>query len=642
MARSYARLSADSFDDAHPLARRVGYLLRDMPEELTPRHGALPGDVRVVVDRRRVRLPRMLGASALFSACYGNVGSSIYYALGVTAAFALGLTPLAMLLAGGIFVTTALNYAEGTTAIPYAGGASSFARRAFNESAGFLVGWVQLLNYTATVSISAYFAIGYLGVFSAYVPVLKLLTVPQDHALAAVALTGLLILVNVIGIQESSLLNLILALLDLVTQVALVVLGVWLLLNFNTVLHNIHLGVAPTWGKFLAGISIAMVTYTGIETISNMSEEARNPARSVPRATFAVIAAVLLVSTFLPTIGMSVFPVHPDGLGGFTTDLATRWKDDPVAGIVSFFRPAALAFWAGVWVAILAFTILVIATNAGLIGISRLSYSMAAHKLFPRVFSQLHPRFRTPFVSIIVFGFVAALLILPGQIDLMASVYSLAATFAFAMAHLAVMRLRFVEPDLRRPFQMPLNIPFGRSKIPVLSVVGALAIGAVFTQLFFENIQGSTFIYVCWLIAGALIFVAYRLRHKRSLWQPMACAPPRRLYRRPLAPFERIGENHEQRLRVGRRRPRDAAKTRMEEPPQPLTQRLLAAADRMRNPWRWLALAGWAALVGTGVLAVILDLSNTDPFGHTLGWSVGVLLVAVFAGFLLFRSRAER
>src|SRR5262245_63905117 len=134
-----------------------------MPDPSVPRRGKLPGDVRVVVARRRVRLPRMLGAGALFAACYGNVGSSIYYALGVTAGFALGLTPLAMILAGGIFVTTALNYAEGTTAIPYAGGSSSFARRAFNETTGFLVGWIQLLNYTATVSISAYFAIGYLS-----------------------------------------------------------------------------------------------------------------------------------------------------------------------------------------------------------------------------------------------------------------------------------------------------------------------------------------------------------------------------------------------------------------------------------------------------------------------------------------------
>lgn len=584
----------------------------------------------------------MLGPSALFAACYGNVGSSIYYALGVTAGYALGLTPLAMILAGGIFVTTALNYAEGTSAIPYAGGSSSFARRAFNDSTGFLVGWVQLLNYTATVSISAYFAIGYLGIFGSYVPVLKLLTHPQYHALAAVALTGLLIVVNIIGIQESSLLNLMLALLDLMTQVALVVLGIWLLLNFSTVLHNIHLGVAPTWGNFLASISIAMVTYTGIETISNMSEEAKNPGRSVPRATFAVIAAVLFVSSFLPTIGMSVLPIHPDGYGGFTTNLATTWKDDPVAGIVTFFHPHALAFWAGVWVGVLAFTILVIATNAGLIGISRLSYSMASHKVFPSVFARLHPRFRTPFVSIIVFGIVAAVLIVPAQIDLMAAVYALAATFAFAAAHLAVMRLRFVEPDLRRPFQMPINIRFGRSSIPVLSVIGALAIGAVFTQLFFQNIQGSTFIYVGWLSVGAMIFVAYRLRCERSLWQRLSAPPPAHLPHYVPAPYERIGQSYAQRVHVGKRHVRDAARPASEKPAPSLGQRLLATAVGMRNPWRVLAIVGLVALVGVAVLSVAVSVSDLSAVAPPLGWSVGVIVIAVVVGILLVRGRAGR
>src|SRR5919202_4548095 len=166
-----------------------------MSDRPVPRPGRLPGDVRVRLAGRRAKLPRTLGASALFAACYGNVGSSIYYALGVTAAFALGLTPLALILAGGIFVTTALNYAEGTSAIPHAGGSSSFAKRAFNAPIGFLVGWIQLLNYTATVSISSYFAIGYLGVFGQYVAVFRNLTDVRWHAAAAVALTGLLIVI---------------------------------------------------------------------------------------------------------------------------------------------------------------------------------------------------------------------------------------------------------------------------------------------------------------------------------------------------------------------------------------------------------------------------------------------------------------
>src|SRR5579859_5787049 len=228
-----------------------------MSPDAVARRGRRPGDLRVVVGRA-AKLPRTLGAPALFAASYGNVGSSIYYALGVTAAFALGLTPLALIFAGFIFVTTALNYAEGTAAIPHAGGSSSFARRAFNDPVGFIVGWVQLLNYMATVSISAYFAISYLSVFGRYVPLIGLLRSSDAwHVGATVVLIALLIVVNIIGIQESSALNLVLALADLVTQLVLVILGLVLLLNIRTVIDNIHWGVAPTWGNFLASISIA-------------------------------------------------------------------------------------------------------------------------------------------------------------------------------------------------------------------------------------------------------------------------------------------------------------------------------------------------------------------------------------------------
>jgi APA family basic amino acid/polyamine antiporter len=604
------------------------------------RAGRRPGDVAYVFRRRRPKLPRTLGAPALFSACYGNVGSSIYYALGVTAAFALGLTPLALILAGGIFVTTALNYAEGTTAIPHAGGSSSFARKAFNAPIGFVVGWIQLLNYTATVSISAYFAIGYLGIFARYLPLLELVVERRGHSLAAVGLTGILIIVNVIGIQESSFMNLGLALLDLATQVVLVILGVFLLLNIPTVLHNIHLGVAPTWGNFLASISIAMVTYTGIETISNMSEEVKNPSRAVPRATFAVIGAVLFVSAFLPTIGMSVFPVHLDAHGTFTTDLATTWKDDPVAGIVTFFHPAALAFWAGIWVGVLAFTILVIATNAGLIGISRLSYSLATSDGFPSVFAKLHPRFKTPFVSIIVFGIAAALLILPAQIDLMAAVYSLAATFAFASAHLAVMRLRFVAPTLPRPFVMPLNIPFGRASIPVLSVLGAVAIGSVFTQLLFQNIAHSTYVYLGWLVLGVLSYVAYRLYRHGALWEPLA-APPKLAPQPRFVPIERPPRAEV--VHAGRRRHTHAgrADVRIMREPRHRLRVFESGISPSGRPAILRAIVVSVLAVAVSAVAVSFDLSPYDPFGPSLGWSPGVLLMICVSAYLILRGKSE-
>ncbi|HZQ48874.1 MAG TPA: APC family permease [Candidatus Dormibacteraeota bacterium] len=616
-----------------------------MSHDSVARRGRRPGDLRVVV-RRGAKLPRTLGASALFAACYGNVGSSIYYALGVTAAFALGLTPLALILAGFIFVTTALNYAEGTAALPHAGGSSSFARRAFNEPLGFIVGWVQLLNYTATVSISAYFAISYLGVFSKYFWLFdKMSTYGSWHVAGTVVLIGILIVVNIIGIQESSVLNLVLALADLLTQLVLVILGLILLLNIQTVIQNIHWGVAPTWGNFLASVSIAMVTYTGIETISNMSEEVRNPGRSVPRATFAVIVAVLFVSAFLPTIGVSVFPVHMHD-GQWVTDLGTKWKDDPVAGIVTGFGRVSqtLAFWASIWVGILAFTILIIATNAGLIGISRLSYSLGGAHLLPGRFATLHPKFKTPYVSIVVFGIAAAVLVLPGMfsgstvIDLMSAVYSLAATFAFCSAHLSVMRLRYIEPDLYRPYRMPGNIPFGREQIPVLSLVGALAIGTVFSQLVFQNISNSTFVFFGWLVLGTLTFILYRRHRREPLWEPLEVPPPpdREIDRLPaeLRPTAA-------RYRLGRRERVSAHAAPAARPHAHRPHRLLgvelffARHGRLRGV---LIVMVFAAISG---LAVGVDFSGYDPFGPGMNWSPGIVLVALLAAYLLNRSHGE-
>ncbi|HUY75110.1 MAG TPA: APC family permease [Candidatus Dormibacteraeota bacterium] len=619
-----------------------------MGPEAVARRGRRPGDLRVVV-RRPAKLPRTLGAPALFAACYGNVGSSIYYALGVTAAFALGLTPLALMLAGLIFVSTALNYAEGTAALPHAGGSSSFARRAFNGPIGFLVGWVQLLNYTATVSISSYFAISYLGVFGRYIPLFGLLKQNDAwHVGATVLLIGFLVVVNIIGIQESSVLNLVLAVADLVTQLVLVVLGVLLLVNIQRVISNVHLGIAPTWGNFLASVSIAMVTYTGIETISNMSEEAKNPGRSVPRATFAVIAAVLFVSAFLPTIGMSVFPVHLGAGGAYTTDLATTWKDNPVAGIVTGFAVVSqpLAFWSGIWVGILAFTILVIATNAGLIGISRLSYSLAVVDLLPSRFAQLHSKFKTPYFSIFVFGIAAAILVLPGivvsghEIDLLGAVYSLAATFAFCSAHLSVMRLRFIEPALHRPYRMPWNIRFGRDSIPVISLVGALAIGTVFTQLMSQNISNSTFIYLGWLVLGGITFVLYRRHRHQPLWEPLEVPPPRDrdVERVPFEPLPRSA-----RYRLGRREriaAHAATAPALHEHHRPGWQLELELFFARHGAVRGVLIV--LVFAATSGLAVFVDLSKYDPFGPGLGWSPGLVVVAFVAAYLLNRSHAEQ
>src|ERR687885_335162 len=356
-------------------------------------------------------LERVLGTGALFSTAYGNVGSSIYYALGLVAVYALGMTPIVFVISGLIFAATAATYAEATAMYPEAGGSSSFARHAFNEFWSFFAAWGQMLNYIITVSISAFFVPHYLGVF--WEP---LRHSPGD-VIGGIVIVAVLAAVNVVGVREAAGLNVFLAVADFMTQVVLVVVGCVLVLSPHTLIHNIHLGTAPTIGNFLIAIPVGMVAYTGIETVSNLAEEARDFGRTIPRAIGGVVVAVAVIYAFLPAVALSAMPV----VNG-KTELATTYGGDPVLGVVKNIGLGIFQGPAEIYVGILAATILFIATNAGLIGVSRLTYSMGQHRQLPQLLRQLHPRFRTPYIAIGVFGLVACLTIVPGQADFLGKV----------------------------------------------------------------------------------------------------------------------------------------------------------------------------------------------------------------------------
>src|SRR2546428_13517991 len=187
-------------------------------------------------------LERVLGTPALFATAYGNVGSSIYYALGVTAAIALGLTPLVFVISGLIFACTAATYAEGTVMFPEAGGSSSFARHAFNELVSFGAAWAQMLNYVITVAISAFFVPHYLSIFWG-----PLRENPWD-IVGGAGVIAVLVLLNIVGIREAARLNIFLALVDFATQLLLVLIGFALIFSPVTLVHHVHFVVARPWG----------------------------------------------------------------------------------------------------------------------------------------------------------------------------------------------------------------------------------------------------------------------------------------------------------------------------------------------------------------------------------------------------------
>jgi basic amino acid/polyamine antiporter, APA family len=465
-------------------------------------------------------LERVLGTGALFSTAYGNVGSSIYYALGLVAIFALGMTPVVFVIAGLIFACTAATYTEATTMYPEAGGSSSFARRAFNEFWSFFAAWGQMLNYIITVAISAFFVPHYLGVF--WEPLGES---PAD-IVGGIVVVAMLAVVNIVGVKESAALNVFLALTDFLTQVVLVVLGLVLVFSPDVLVRNVDLWTTPTLSNFLIAIPVGMVAYTGIETISNMAEEARDYAKTIPRGMAGVVVAVFAIYTFLPAVALSAMPVRdgetllalPKEEGGYA--------DDPILGVVENIELGSLQGAAEIYVGILAATILFIATNAGMIGVSRLTYSMGQHRQLPERLRVLHPRFRTPYVAVLIFGFVACLTILPGQADFLGTIYAFGAMLSFTIAHLAVIALRIKKPDAERPWRGPATLRVRGIEIPLFAVVGGLGTGVAFvvvTALNLETLVAGTI----WLTIGITTYVLFRRRQGLSLTETHKVVMPK-------------------------------------------------------------------------------------------------------------------
>ncbi|HEX2125770.1 MAG TPA: universal stress protein [Thermoleophilaceae bacterium] len=465
-------------------------------------------------------LERVLGTGSLFSTAYGNVGSSIYYALGLVAVFALGLTPLVFLIAGLIFVCTAASYTEATTMFPEAGGSSSFARRAFNEFWSSITAWGQMLNYIITVAISAFFLPHYLGHF--WKP---LLTSPGD-ILFGIGVVVVLGAINILGAREAAGVNIVLALADFATQLMLVVLGMILVLSPETLVENVDFGVSPTVSDFLIAIPVGMVAFTGIDTISNMAEEARDYGRTIPRAMRGVVVAVMTISLTLPAVALSAMPVEngrtllalgPEE-GGFA--------ESPVLGVVKNLGLGGVEPVAELYVALLAATILLVATNAGIIGLSRLSYSMGQYRQLPEKLRQLHPRFRTPYVAIIVFGTAACLIMLPGQAEFLGTVYAFGAMLSFTVAHASVVALRVTHPELPRPYRGWGDIPIGGRRVPVYALVGGLGTGASFIAVSVLNLE-TLLTGAIWLALGTATYVIYRRRQGLSLTETRKVVLPK-------------------------------------------------------------------------------------------------------------------
>lgn len=444
-------------------------------------------------------MKRVLGVGDLFAVGYGDLGSSIYYTLGITALFALGATPISLIIAGIIFACTALSYAELTSMIQDSGGSSSFTRHAFNDLISFIAGWSLLLDFTVTIAISA-FSIGpYLGFF------FEGLTHPWVKIAFSVSIITVLFVINYFGVKNSAKISWFLTTLTLSTQILIVIVGFVLFVDLPELWKHIHIGVvgskwSPSWLEFLKGTTMAMVAYTGIESMAQLSGEAKYPVRTVPRA--MMLAMGMLLFIYMGISVVALWAVTPQELG-------TVYLNNPIAGIISKFPFGGQVL--GGWVGLLAAIILFVAANAGLMGASRLSFHMGENYQIPQIVYRLHKKYKTPVISLAIFAIMASMILIVsgGKLIFLAELYTFGAMVAFFMTHLSLIILRIKNPEMKRPFKVPCNISWGKVSIPITAILGGLGTLTTWLLVVITKPDGR-YLGFTWIILGLVMYFIYR------------------------------------------------------------------------------------------------------------------------------------
>jgi APA family basic amino acid/polyamine antiporter len=472
---------------------------------------------------------RVLDAPALFSIAYGEIASSIYFALGIVAAYALGLTPLVLLGAGIFFLIVSLSYAEGTAAIPETGGAATFVRRAYNDVFGFLTGWALFLDYLIVIALSAVFMPHYLGTA---LGVDALRESPWDLVVAVLVIVG----IAAVRLSRRSQLHtagLAVAGLDLATQLLLVILGLALLFSPDALTQGTSLGTSPSWHDLAFALPLAMLAYTGLETVANLAEETREPGRTLPRSLFSALGLVVVLTVLVGAVGLSAFPAV-DG----QTALGEEWLKAPLAGIVNALGdslPAWAAHALRVYVGLTGALVLMMAATTSISGFTRLAFSLGEHRQLPRSFGRLNRRTLVSPQAILSAAAISIVLVIStgliaDDIVFLASLYSFGILLAFAAAQLAVIRLRFSEPDLPRPFRAPLLAPLVGAPLAI-----AFWIVAMVTH------PAARYAGPAWLVLGAAVYLVVRRHEHAGLFEdigPIQQLPPGADFRRILVPMK--------------------------------------------------------------------------------------------------------
>ncbi len=470
------------------------------------------------MQRKQVQsLRRNIGLLGNFAFAYGDVAEGIYFTLGLVLAFAGSAATYAYLFATIAYILTAMVYAELSSSYHQPGGAFIFANKAFGRSVAFFAAWALLLDYLVTTAISSVAAIGYVAYF---IPQLSSFTV-----LITTLVIIFLVIINIIGISESATFSYLLVLFDLVGVIVILVVGFGF--SFHPIINPPpHFGTAPRPSDFLYAVTIAMSSYLGIEVVSQSAGETKHAAKNIPRAVFLISGVVVVTTLAYSTLALGLVPYQ-----SFQNNPSVI--NHPLAYVVSKL-PSGWFF--GGLTALLGITVLLVAANAGIVGVSRITYAMGEEGALPILFARVHRKFRTPYISIIIFSAIAISVVIgfSGQLDILAEMYNFGALIAYMIVGLSLITLRNREKNLVRPFKTPWSLKLnlksrkregkGPYEIPVFALscfIADLIIWALVVILHPIGREVGT----VWMLLGLLIYYLYS-RIQRPKNQAVGLAPP--------------------------------------------------------------------------------------------------------------------
>jgi basic amino acid/polyamine antiporter, APA family len=492
------------------------------------------------VARKLPGLQRVLDVPSLAAVAYGEIGSSLYFALGVVALYALGFTPWVLLAVGLLFLLVSLSYAEGTSAIPEPGGAATFVRRAFNDPAGFLTGWALILDYLIVMALAALFVPHYIGHAVGWE---GLKDEPWDTVVGVAVILGVaaLRLVRRTSLYRTAIL---IAGLALASHLLLVVLGFALLFSADALTVGTDLGTAPTWSDIAFALPLAMLAYTGLETVANLAAETREPGRTLPRSLFAGIGLVVAVSFAIGLVAISAFP---GGVG-----LGTDWLRAPLMGLTSALDeelPTPAGDILRIAIGLTGALVLLTAVTTAISGAGRIAYSMGQREMLPHTFGTLNRRTLISPAAIVSAALIASALLVIGHfipteaVRFLAGLFSFGVLLAFTAAQLAVIRLRVTEPQLERPFRAPFDVRIRGTDVPAAALIGAPLTFAIWIASLVTH-DATRIAGPLWLLLGAVVYVATRLSRGESLVgrvvpaEPDLVPAPEGVYERILVPMK--------------------------------------------------------------------------------------------------------